>query len=261
LLVLAGAGLAWRTERVLRPPPRALVHRASAPVADALSGAREVLGNRYLLCIVSIVVAYEFAAATTDFVINVVFERSFRTEVELAQMYGRLGWIVSGTALLCQLFVVPRLLPRKRLALLIPPIAMVAATVGLAVLPVVSLAVVLAASDRGLNYSLQQVTKESLYVPLNDAQKYKAKAFIDVFVDRAAKALSSVALLLIIGWSGVSVPLCLGVALAALAVWTVAASALGRSYDVQMARQGAAAQPGQQVDMGPLLEQPDPAGK
>jgi ATP:ADP antiporter, AAA family len=85
------------------------------------------------------------------------------------------------------------------------------------VLPVVSIAFVLAASDRGLNYSLQQVTKESLYVPLTDEQKYKAKVFIDVFVDRAAKALSSVALLGIIAWSGTSVQLCLLAALAALA--------------------------------------------
>ena len=63
----------------------------------------------------------------------------------------------------------------------------------------------LAASDRGLNYSIQQATKESLYVPLTDVQKYKSKAFIDMFVDRAAKALAAFALIAIIRAVGASV--------------------------------------------------------
>ncbi|HTV21867.1 MAG TPA: Npt1/Npt2 family nucleotide transporter, partial [Polyangiaceae bacterium] len=181
-------------------------------------------------CIVAIVVAYEFAAAVTDFVINVVFERAFDSEVVIAQMYGRLGWIVSATALFSQLVIVPRLLPFKRAALLVPPAIMISATLAFALIPAVAMAIVLAASDRGLNYSLQQVAKESLYVPLNDAQKYKAKAFIDVVVDRGGKALSSVALLVIIALQGVSIAPCLVLALGALIIWAFAANALGRAY-------------------------------
>jgi ATP:ADP antiporter, AAA family len=234
-LVLIGGGIGWVTERVLHPPARSVAREPDANAAgsrraDALEGAREVLKNRYLLCIVAMVVFYEFAAAVTDFAINVVFQRSLEGEVAIAQMYGRLGWIVSGTALLSQLVLVPLLLPLKRVALLVPPVVMIAATVGLAVFPVVTIAIVLAASDRGLNYSLQQVTKESLYVPLTDAQKYKAKAFIDVFVDRAGKALSSVVLLAVIAFRGVSVGACLIVALVSLGVWAVAANALGKAY-------------------------------
>lgn len=234
-LVLLGGVIGWVTESVLKPPPRAIAVPADDAAkerrgAGALEGAREVFGSRYLLCIVAIVVAYEFAAAVTDFVINVVFERSFPSEVAIAQMYGRLGWIVSGTALFSQLVIVPRLLPFKRAALLLSPAIMIAATLAFALFPGVALAIVLAASDRGLNYSLQQVAKESLYVPLNDAQKYKAKAFIDVVVDRGGKALSSVALLLIIAVQGVSIGACLVLALAALMVWAFAANALGKAY-------------------------------
>ncbi len=239
-LVLLGGGLGWLTESILKPPPRPVspaptaTGKLSRPRTGALDGAREVLKSRYLLSIVAIVLAYEFAAAVTDFVINVVFERAFDSEVEIAQMYGRLGWIVSGTALLSQLVIVPRLLPFKRAALLVPPVVMLAATLGFAVFPVVAMAIVLAASDRGLNYSLQQAVKESLYVPLSDVQKYKAKAFIDVFVDRAGKALSSVALLLIIALGGVSIAACVVVALVALVVWILAAHALGRAYKASM---------------------------
>jgi AAA family ATP:ADP antiporter len=229
-LVLVGGGVAWVTEAKLKPPPRAVIAVEGPGIRDALEGARRVVANRYLLWIVGIVVAYEFSAAVTDFVVNVVFERSIHGEREIAQMYGRLGWIVSGTALAAQLVLVPILLPLKRVALLVPPVAMAIGTLALAAVPVVSIAILLAASDRGLNYSLQQVTKETLYVPLTDAERYKAKAFIDMFVDRAAKALSSVALLVVIALLGVSVEACLAVALLSLGVWALCADALGRSY-------------------------------
>jgi ATP/ADP translocase len=136
-------------------------------VAEELEGAARVLHSEYLLWMVGVVVAYESAAAPTDYVVNVIFERSFRGELELAQMYGRLGWIVSLTALFCQ---------AKRVALLVAPLVMAVATPSLAILPIATLAIVVAASDRGLNYSLQQVTRETLYVPLDDVERYKAKA-------------------------------------------------------------------------------------
>jgi AAA family ATP:ADP antiporter len=228
--LLAGAALAWWTEDCVKPAPRVLVPLERPDSSHTFEGAREVMRSSYLLRIVGIVVAYEFAAALTEFVINVVFEHAFTSEVELAKMYGRLGWIVSGTALVAQLLIVPVLLPLKRTALLVPPVAMAAATLSLAIMPVVSLAIALAASDRGLNYSLQQVTKETLYVPLSDLERYKAKAFIDMFVDRAAKALSSAALLVVMLFTGVSVRASLLLAFGSLVLWTRFASSLGRNY-------------------------------
>jgi ATP/ADP translocase len=97
-------------------------------------------------------------------------------------------------------------------------------------LPVVGMSFVLAASDHGLNYSLQQSTKETLYVPLRDVQKYKAKAFIDMLVDRAAKALAALALVALIARVGLSVRASMVVSLVALAVWLACAVALGRVY-------------------------------
>jgi AAA family ATP:ADP antiporter len=229
-LVLGSGAFAWGVERRLKPAPR-VIEATNKPALDtAFEGARHVVHNPYLLGIVGVVVAYEFAAALGDFAINVVFERTFRSETAIAQMYGRMGWIVSATALAAELVLVPLLLPHKRIALLVPPVAMALATLGLAALPLVPLAMLLAASDRGLNYSLQQVTKETLYVPLTDLERYKAKAFIDMFVDRGAKALSSVALLIVIALVGVSIVGALALAFVALVIWIVCANALGRRY-------------------------------
>src|SRR5690606_27438959 len=121
--MLGSAVLAGTSESLLRPRPRP-VHEeeAAARRSAALDGARLVWRSPYLLLIVGVVVAYEFAAAMTDFVVSVVFERTYTDQDILAQMFGRVGWIVSGVALLSQLVIVPLLLPRKRAALLVPPL-------------------------------------------------------------------------------------------------------------------------------------------
>lgn len=242
-LGVACAGLVRASERALRPPPRTAPVAAKPGASAALEGLHEVLKSRYLLLIVGIVVGYEFAAAMSDFVVSVIFERTYATKDELARMFGRLGWIVSVIALICQVAIVPALLPAKRLALLIPPVAMALGTVAMALVPIASVAIVMSATDRGLNYSLQQVTKETMYVPLSDVQKYKAKAFIDMVVDRTGKALSALALMVVIAGAGVSITISLAVAMGALLLWLVCAYGLGRAYARHVAG-GVAAPPG-----------------
>ena len=228
-LVLAASVLGAVTESVLKPPPRKIeVEEASA--SDALAGAVEVKKSRYLMLLVAIVVAYEFTATLTDFGVNVVFERAYTDEAVLTKMYGRLGWVVSVTAVVAQIVLVPLLLPSKRVALLLAPVAMLAGAVSALIVPVVATAFLLAAADRGLNYSLQQAVKESLYVPLSDSQKYRAKAFIDMFVDRAAKALAAFALIGLIHFWGAAVRPSLVVAIGSAAVWLGAALKLGAHF-------------------------------
>lgn len=228
-LVAAPTALVTAAESYLHPAPRP-VRGPRARFGSALDGARLVGHSRYLMLIVGIVIAYEFAAATTDFAVSVVLARAYPDQTELARMFGRIGWIVSTVALVSQLIVVPLVLPHKRLALVLPPVAMGVAAVGFAFAPVMVMAVVLSASDRGFNYSVQQATKETLYVPLGDAEKYKAKAFIDMLVDRAGKAFSSIALMVMIVAAGVSIEITLAIALIAIVVWSVCAKRLGVIY-------------------------------
>jgi ATP:ADP antiporter, AAA family len=237
-LMLASAAIVWRSEAVLLPAPRTPRPARRGALTAALEGARLVTRSRYLALLMGIVIAYEFAAAMTDFAVNVVFERAYPDHTELTRMFGRLGWVVSGVALGTQLLLVPWLLPRKRIALMLPSVVMVLATIGFALVPVVAVAMAMATSDRGLNYSLQQVTKETLYVPLGDAEKYKAKAFVDMFVDRAGKAGSSVALIMVIAVRGVSIAITLLVALVALVMWSIFAFALGSEYRRQVTNRG-----------------------
>jgi AAA family ATP:ADP antiporter len=229
-LTVVAAGLGSLTEALVKPPKRALAPKREEEeegLQAALAGAREVRASHYLMLIVGIVVAYEFTATLTDFATSVIFERSFHDEIALTRMYGRLGWIVSATALVTQVVLVPLLLPHKRIALLLPPVVMLVGAVSVLAFPVVAMTMFLASSDRGLNYSIQQSTKESLYVPLTDVQKYKSKAFIDMFVDRAAKALAAFALIAIIQAVGASVTASLVVSIVSMVGWALAANRLG----------------------------------
>jgi AAA family ATP:ADP antiporter len=228
-LVVVCAVLGTVTERVLRPPDRRHEWR-DAGAAAALEGAREVRKSRYLTLLVLIVVAYEFTATLSDFGINVIFEHEFHSELELTKMYGRLGWIASFIAVISQVVLVPLLLPTKRIALLLPPLAMIASAVGVVVLPILVTAMILGVTDRGLNYSIQQSTWESLYVPLDAEQKYKAKAFIDMFVDRAAKAVAAFVLVGLIAASGATVRVTLAISVVGAMVWVGSARRLARYW-------------------------------
>ena len=53
-----------------------------------------------------------------------------------------------------------------------------------------TLAEFLNTADNAFSYSINQSAKEALYVPTTEDEKYKAKAFIDMFVQRAAKAVA-----------------------------------------------------------------------
>lgn len=226
-LSLLSGGIGSLTESILKPPARHVPKASSGKLSTAFQGAVEVRKSPYLMLMVGIVVAYEVSATLIDFGINVVFEHAYSDQVELTRMYGRLGWIVSVTAIVGQIGLVPLLLPSKRLALVVPPLVMLASAAGVVVLPVIATAMVLAAADRGLNYSIQQATRESLYVPLTDSQKYTAKAFIDMFVDRAAKALGAFALIAVLQAVGESVRGALVISLVSMVAWLGSARRLG----------------------------------
>ena len=59
--------------------------------------------------------------------------------------------------------------------------------------------------DNALRYSLDQSTRELLFMPFADAERPRAKAFVDVFVQRLAKGAAALTLLAVpLGWLSVS---------------------------------------------------------
>ena len=58
-----------------------------------------------------------------------------------------------------------------------------------------SIASIMKICDRGMSYSINRASKELLYIPVDPAQTYQAKAWIDMFGYRAFKVLGSLLIL------------------------------------------------------------------
>ncbi len=163
----------------------------------ALDGARMVFRSRYLLAIVGLVGLYEFVSQILDyqFTATVTHYVAGSTGAHFSTVYA----ITNLVALVVQLFVTANVMSRfgVKAALLVMPLMILGASWLFLLLPILWIGSSLNTVDNGLNYSINQSARESLYTPLTRDEKYKAKAFIDMFLYRTAKVAGiGVALLL-----------------------------------------------------------------
>jgi AAA family ATP:ADP antiporter len=75
-------------------------------------------------------------------------------------------------------------------ALLVMPVLILGVSGLFLLMPILWIGSSLNTVDNGLNYSINQSARESLYTPLSRDEKYKAKAFIDMFLYRTAKVIA-----------------------------------------------------------------------
>ncbi|PIE19178.1 MAG: hypothetical protein CSA66_02890 [Proteobacteria bacterium] len=192
-LIAAVAGAAGRQVAKSPPPEAPTPTGASEPPAGnpAVAGARLLGRSRYLLAIVTMVGVYEVVSTVVDF----QFTATVEALVPAAEHGATFSTVYAATnvfAMLFQLLFTSALLRwiGVRGALLVMPVVIAASSLGYMIAPVVLLGGLLSASDNGLNYSLNQSAREALYTVTSRTEKYQAKAFIDMFVQRVAKALA-----------------------------------------------------------------------
>lgn len=158
----------------------------------ALAGARLAARSPYLLSIVSVVAIYEIVSTVVDYqftkgVVHFVAEEAARRQ-HFALVFAITNW----TSMIVQLFLTSFVMRRFGLvvALMILPISISFASGAFLVFPTLWVASLLNTADNGFSYSINQSAKEALYVPTTAQEKYQAKAFIDMFVQRFAKTLA-----------------------------------------------------------------------
>ncbi len=206
----------------------------SAPAGNAaIEGARLVGRSPYLLSIVAIVGLYEIVSTILDFqftstvshyldgpAIGSYFARVYSVTnfVSLFVQVGLTGWVLHRLGVLA--------------ALLALPVAVAGGSAAFALLPALWIGSSLSVIDNGLNYSINQSAKEALYVPTTREEKYGAKAFIDMFVQRLAKAVAvglSLGITLVFDDFG-SIPWLSLFVLPLVAAWLFAARYAGRHF-------------------------------
>jgi AAA family ATP:ADP antiporter len=93
----------------------------------------------------------------------------------------------------------------------------------------VAAALILETGASGLRYSLDQSTRELLFLPVPSGLRVKAKAFIDVFIDNGAKGLA--ALLLLPVTFGLINPVQAGwISLVLIVIWLGVTTVVSREY-------------------------------
>ena len=158
----------------------------------ALEGAQLVFRSKYLLSIAAVLALYEITSNIVDFQLASIVETSITDDLARDQFFGFIGQATGIVSILVQLIVTPYVLNRYgvRVALFVLPAVVLMGSVGFLAVPVLALAGFMSVGDNALNYSINQSAKEALYTPTSQDEKYKAKAFIDMFVQRAAKVFS-----------------------------------------------------------------------
>jgi ATP:ADP antiporter, AAA family len=210
MVVTFAAERSARRTLAFRVPSREDLARKQEPAESkwkaALEGASLVVRSRYLAAIVGIVALYEVASQVADY----QFTRQTEglsgvaaTQAYLIDVY----FYANLLAVVVQLFLVSLILRKAglTLALLILPLALMGSSAAFLVMPTMFFSSLMVISDNGLNYSLQQTARESLYVVTSREAKYKARAFTNMFVQRTAKGIAILSTMAF-GFLGVPVP-------------------------------------------------------
>jgi AAA family ATP:ADP antiporter len=199
----------------------------------ALEGAQLVFRSRYLLAIVAIVGLYEIISTTLDFQFTATVAH-FLNGPAIGKHISTTFMITNITSLVVQLFLTSFIMTRFPLwvALVLTPVAMLGSSGLFLMMPLLWPASLLSVSDNALSYSVNQSAREALYTPTSRDEKYKAKAFIDMFVQRFAKALAvGVSLALTTLFASVESMRWLSLFAAALIiVWLLAARYAGKHF-------------------------------
>jgi AAA family ATP:ADP antiporter len=215
------------------PAPETRLTEPKGPGNPALEGARLVFRSPYLLSIVAIVGLYEIVSTVMDFQFTSTIAH-YLDGPAIGKQFSTVFALTNMVSMLVQLFLTSMVMSRLGIgiALLVLPVAALTGSMGFMALPVLWMGSALNTLDNGFSYSINQSAKEALYVPTTHDEKYKAKAFIDMFVQRFAKAVAVVVSLGItsvfttfasIRWLSVFT-------LAVIVLWLCAARYAGRSF-------------------------------
>ncbi|NDD98849.1 hypothetical protein EB008_00985 [bacterium] len=168
-------------------------------VSDFFEGISLIKSSSLLRFILLIVVAMQAASTLLDYQFNIYVSQFLTTTNERTAYFGWFFGLVNIMNVLLQLFgsfFLIELIGLKRSHLSIP-VFLASALLSFLFLPSFGLIAFTYGSIKALDYSIFGVVKEMLYIPLGIDQKFKAKAVIDVFLYRSAKAIASLAILIL----------------------------------------------------------------
>ena len=156
----------------------------------AIEGASLVFKSRYLIAIAGIVGFYEVTSEVLDYQFTAMIER-FVPKEEIGSRFGTVYAIGNIAALAIQLgfSIFAANFPKYRIhwILLALPLSIALSSLFFILVPILIAGSLLKIADSTFAYSVNQTGRETLYNPLSRQEKYVARAFVEVFVQRTGK--------------------------------------------------------------------------
>ncbi len=208
--------------------------RPAAPPEGRLSLLKR---SGHLQLVAAVMLLTIIVSQIVDLQFNWAVERSTSGLENRTEFFGNFFSLMGVAALLFQLFFTTRIhrLLGVGFALRVLPTSLTAGTLALLITGtlfpagLVVAALVLKIAESGIRYSLDDSTRELLFLPLPRRDRLNAKTLVDVVVKRGAKGVAALLLLPVtLGWL---TPLQAGwLSLAIIAIWFVVTSKLIRAY-------------------------------
>ena len=156
-------------------------------------GVKLIATSKFLIFILLIVSLMQISACLVDYQFNTVLEKMVLQKDLRTQYTARILGIVHCATITLQFvgsFLLVHFLGMRRSHFLIPAILCLN-SIGFLLFPAFGMISFAYITIKCFDFSIFNVIKEMLYIPLKLDEKFRAKALIDVFAYRTAKALAS----------------------------------------------------------------------
>jgi AAA family ATP:ADP antiporter len=243
-----------KQRRAAAPPVAAAA--TPTPAAEAAEGASAdqpisgrsgfalVFADRYLLLIAGLMVVYTLVNTNGEYILGRTVVALYTAahgaaavggldeKKVIGEFYGNYFTIVNILALVLQAFVVSRVLKRfgVRVALLVMPVVAIVGYASMAFVPLIGFIRGTKLAENALDYSLQNTTRNALYLPTSRDAKYKAKQANDTFFVRFGDVLSAGLVFAGTTWLGFAARQFALVNVGLIVLWLFLAIAIGRRY-------------------------------
>jgi len=187
--------------------------------------------NPYLYLMALIVSVTFIVSLLIDFQFNSIVYNKIKGESNLASFYGLFNAGVMVFAFLFQIFFTGPMIKRLGVkgTLLFCPVILIFLSIGVLLFPAIIFASLIKASDKSLSYSVNQSIREILYIPVDPEIRYKAKVFIDMFLQRFARGIGALVTLLFIYFE-IKVRFISLVSLVFIIIWILISLRINKGY-------------------------------
>ncbi len=233
LLAVGAAALTALFRRLENASPGAPLRPAAAPVAAGfVDSYRTVRGDPYLRALAALVILAGVVSTFIDWQSKAIIVNVPSAKANLASFFGQFNAGLLVLTFVFQLVLTSRFLGRfgLRRALMVYPLALLLCSGGVAAWPLLGWALAVKGADKAFSYSIHQSSRELLYIPVAAERKYRAKIFIDMFLNRFSKTIGAGLLLLLFLLPGGHIRVVSAASAALLVLWLALNVRIGRAY-------------------------------